>query len=139
MFFSFNINLFPHSTQYMLNIHCVKSARIRSYSGPYFPAFGMNTERYSVFLRIQFECGKTRTRITPNTDTFYAVIQSESSSRIFYFPANTTFKCLDYSENIKFWLVNEKKKWAINWKCAMNEKNVSELSKILEYYDQNLS
>ena len=44
--------------------HCVKSVRIRSYSGPYIPAFG---------LSIQSECGKIRTRITPNTDTFYAV------------------------------------------------------------------
>ena len=26
-----------------------------------------------VSLRIQSECGKLRTRITPNTDTFYAV------------------------------------------------------------------
>ena len=25
--------------------HCLKSARIRSFSGSYFPAFGMNTER----------------------------------------------------------------------------------------------
>ena len=31
-------------------------------SGPYFPAFGLNTERYEVPLRIQFECGKIRTR-----------------------------------------------------------------------------
>ena len=53
--------------------HCVKSVRIRSYSGPHFPAFGLNTERYSVSLRIQSECGKMRTRITPNTDTVYAV------------------------------------------------------------------
>ena len=29
--------------------------------------------RYSVSLRIQSECGKMRTRITSNTDTFYAV------------------------------------------------------------------
>ena len=28
--------------------HCVKSVRMRSYSGPNFPAFGLNTERYSV-------------------------------------------------------------------------------------------
>ena len=27
--------------------HCVKSVRIRSYSGPYFAAFGLNTGRYS--------------------------------------------------------------------------------------------
>ena len=29
---------------------------------------------WSVFSRIQSECGKMRTKITPNTDTFYAVI-----------------------------------------------------------------
>ena len=57
----------------MFDKHCLKSVRIRSYSGPYFPAFGLNTERCSVFLRIQSECGKTRTRITLNTDTFYAL------------------------------------------------------------------
>ena len=39
----------------------------------HFLAFGLNTERYKVSLRIQSECGKIRTRITPNTDTFYAV------------------------------------------------------------------
>ena len=32
------------------------------FSGPYFPAFGLNTERYEVSLRIQSECGKIRTR-----------------------------------------------------------------------------
>ena len=30
------------------DLHCVKSVRIRSYSGPYFPAYGQNTERYGV-------------------------------------------------------------------------------------------
>ena len=30
--------------------HCVKSVRIRSYSGPHFPAFGLNTQ-YSVRMR----------------------------------------------------------------------------------------
>ena len=47
-----------------------KSVRIWSYFGPYFPAFGLNAERYGVSLRIQSECGKMRTRITPNRDTF---------------------------------------------------------------------
>ena len=28
--------------------HCVKSVRIWSYSGPHFPEFGLNTERYSL-------------------------------------------------------------------------------------------
>ena len=51
----------------------MKSVRIRSYSGPHFPAFELNTERYGVSLRIQSECGKIRTRITPNTDSFNVV------------------------------------------------------------------
>ena len=53
--------------------HCVKSIRIRSYSGPYFPAFGLNTERYSVSLRIQPERRKMLCRITPKTDAFHEV------------------------------------------------------------------
>ena len=53
--------------------HCMKSVGIRSYSGLYFPAFGLNGERYGVSLCIQSKCGKIRTRITPNTGTFYAV------------------------------------------------------------------
>ena len=32
----------------LLLIHCVKSVRIRNYSSPHFPAFGLNTERYGV-------------------------------------------------------------------------------------------
>ena len=38
--------------------HCVKSVRIRSYSGPYFPKFGLNTERCTASLGIQCKCGK---------------------------------------------------------------------------------
>ena len=53
--------------------HCVKSVCIRGYSGPYFPAFGLNTERFRISLRIQSKCGKIRSRITANTDTFHAV------------------------------------------------------------------
>ena len=54
----------------------MKSVRIRSYSLSHFPTFGLNTDRYSISLRILSECGKIRTRITPNTDTFYAVLVS---------------------------------------------------------------
>ena len=53
--------------------HCVKSVRIRSYSDPHFPKFGLNTGRYGVSRHIQSRCGKMQTRITPNTDTFHAV------------------------------------------------------------------
>ena len=41
-------------------IHCVKSVRIRSYSGPHFSAFRLNMEKFGVSLRIQSECGKCR-------------------------------------------------------------------------------
>ena len=66
------VNIKPiYLNKYML---CVESVRIRSYSGPYFPAFGQDTDRYSPSLHIQSKCRKMRTRITPNTDTFYAVL-----------------------------------------------------------------
>ena len=44
--------------------HCVKSVSIWSFSGPYFPAFELNTEKYYVSLRIQSKCGKMWTRKT---------------------------------------------------------------------------
>ena len=69
------------------NYYCVKSVRIRSYSGPYFPAFGLKTE---IFSRIRTEYGeiqstspylirmrKIRTRITLNTDTFHTVYHGD--------------------------------------------------------------
>ena len=76
--------LLPHSqSSSNEKTHCVKNIRIRCYSGPHFPAFGLNTERYRLYkyrdteyfvsLRIHSDCGEIRTRITPNTDTFYAV------------------------------------------------------------------
>ena len=39
-----------------------KVSKYAVFSGPHFPAFALNTERYSVSLRIQSECGKIRTR-----------------------------------------------------------------------------
>ena len=53
--------------------HCVKSVRIRSFSGPYFTAFRQSTERYSISLRLQSEFGKLRTRKTSNTDSSHTV------------------------------------------------------------------
>ena len=53
--------------------HCVKSVLIRTFSGPYFSAFGLNMERHGVSFRIQSEFGKVRTRNTPNINTFHSV------------------------------------------------------------------
>ena len=49
---------------------CLKSVRIRRFSGPHFLTFGLNTETYRVSLCIQSECGKMRTEKTPNTNFF---------------------------------------------------------------------
>ena len=54
------------------------------YSGPYFPAFGQNMERYEVSLRIQTKCWKIRTTITPNADKFYAVVINPFQSNILF-------------------------------------------------------
>ena len=51
-----------------------KVSKYGFFSGPYFPALGLNTERYFVVsLRIQSECRKIRTRKTPYLDTFHTV------------------------------------------------------------------
>ena len=59
---------------FCLEPHCIKSAPIRSYSGPHFPTFGLNAERYFASLCIQSKCRKIWTRITSKTDTFHSVI-----------------------------------------------------------------
>ena len=52
----------PFFTSRVSNIHWEKSVRIWSLSVLYFPAFGLNTERYLISFRIQSKCGKIRTR-----------------------------------------------------------------------------
>ena len=46
--------------------HCAKSVRIRKFSGPYFPALGLNTEYLSVFIPNAGKYG-------PNTGKFHLV------------------------------------------------------------------
>ena len=58
--------------------HCVKSVCIRSHSGPHFSTFSLIWTEYEEIDWIHIyskcgKCGKMRTRITPNTDTFYVV------------------------------------------------------------------
>ena len=55
---SFQITRIRNCSTLTNSRYCVKSVRIRSYSGAYFPAFGLWTERYSVSLRIQSQYGK---------------------------------------------------------------------------------
>ena len=57
----------PNIYNYVL-VHCVKSIHIRSFSGPYFIAFGLNTEWYrstylSVFSQNVWKYGPEKLRI----------------------------------------------------------------------------
>ena len=53
----------------------MKIVRIRSFSGPYFPAFELNTERYRISSYSVRKRENTNQK-TPNTDTFHAVHDS---------------------------------------------------------------
>ena len=64
--------------------HCVKSVCIRSFSVSYFPALGLNTERYSVSPCLQSACGKIGTRKTPNMDTFHVFTQCKRQINLFH-------------------------------------------------------
>ena len=61
--------------------HCVKSVRIRSYSDPHFSRirteYGEIIRISSYSVRMRENLGKMRTRINPNSDTFYVVICRE--------------------------------------------------------------
>ena len=66
-------------SKYFVNLRCLyayllvcESVSIWSFSGPYFPSFELNMERYSISVRIQSEFGKIWTRKTPNMHTFHA-------------------------------------------------------------------
>ena len=62
--------------------HYVKSVQIRSFFGPYFPAFELNTDRYEVSLRIQSKCETMRTR---QSSVFGQISHNDSDSDLFTF------------------------------------------------------
>ena len=57
----------------LAGFHCMKGVQIRSFFWSVFSAFGLNTERYGVSLRIQSNTGKYEPEKTPDLDTFHAV------------------------------------------------------------------
>ena len=56
------ILFFDQTTITYLHYTVWNVSKYEVFSGPYFAAFGQNTERYFVYLGIQSECGKIRTR-----------------------------------------------------------------------------
>ena len=100
--------------------HNVKNVLIQSFSGPYFPALGLNTERHSLSLSIQSKRGKIRTRKTRNKDTFQAITTIQlmgnigikkipvyiyDGSKYYEWPSDCSLCCYDY------WNMYNKKAW----------------------------
>ena len=57
-----------------------------------------------ISLRIQFKCGKIRTRITPNTDTFYAVRLNHLQNAISKYLLNIFIYVREFSNTYDFCL-----------------------------------
>ena len=84
--------------------HCVKRIRIRSYSGRHFFRIFPHLDwiRRDTPVRMRENLGKMQTRITPNTDSFYAVSVTES-----FFKQNS--KC--------FWITSLQYYICVVWVC----------------------
>ena len=81
--------------------YCVKSVRIWSFSGPYFPAFELNMERYRVSLRIKSKYRKIRTRKTSNTGTFHIVkVKKSKYFKVIHSKRLNREKTSDFAEDV---------------------------------------
>ena len=64
-------------TKNIYTIHCVKSVRIWSYSGPHFRRIFLHSFEYSVFLRIQSDSGKMWENVDQNISKYGHILQSD--------------------------------------------------------------
>ena len=85
---------FPYPENVINPFHATDTAwKVSKYgviSGPYFSAFGLNTERYFVSLRIQSKSGKIRTRknsvfahVSHSVISFYILWKHQRFSNVF--------------------------------------------------------
>ena len=113
-----NIEVLPISNCEKADMHYLKSVRIPIFSGPHFPAFALNKERYCLSLRIWSGCRKIRSRKTPNTDTFHAVTRLTFHVRIKNKATllSLNIKATLLSLNIEFsrWKVRGLQSWCYN-------------------------
>ena len=76
--------------------HCVKSVHIRSYSGPHFPAFGLNTERYAVFVYWYYSVNK-QARIYLYTNIKTVMIKWQTVTK-----RSRTWTSLNFTKELRF-------------------------------------
>ena len=70
------------------------------FSGPYFPAFGLNAERYEVSLVFSPNAGKYGPEKTPYLDTFHAV-KGKVIYLLFVYSWLKNIKTIIYKPNTK--------------------------------------
>ena len=81
----------------LTDIHCVKGVRIRRYSGSYFTAFGLNTERYGISLRISVQL---RENASQNNSKYGDYIDSHEVKSMKYGDSRTYF-CESITESLE--------------------------------------
>ena len=78
--------------------HCMKRVHILNFSGSYFPAFGLNMDRYGVSLRIQSERGKIWTRKTPNNLTATCRFSQIGNTCLRYYRNSFSLRSTDFAK-----------------------------------------
>ena len=76
-----------------------------------FPAFKLNTDVCGVNLCVQSKCGEIRTRKTPNTDTFHAVLNIKIKYSI-----PTPFETFHWEKYARKWILADPY-------CPLQERN----------------
>ena len=67
----------------------MKSVRIRIYSGPHFPAFGLNTEKYSIISPYSVRMGENADQINSEYRHFSCSVNPQETVKNFIFCAVT--------------------------------------------------
>ena len=70
----------------VFRVHCMKSVRIRSFSGPYFPSFRLNTERYRIQTEYVFSSNEGKYAVTLSNifdRTFFTNIFTKTFTQVF--------------------------------------------------------
>ena len=87
-----------HKRLFLENLHCLKSVRIRSFSGPYFSTFRLNTEIY----RVKKRCGFKDYNAKKNNNVSHNYINSKKIPWVPNIGAKITKKFKKVNRDITF-------------------------------------
>ena len=98
-------------------LHCVKSVRIRRFSGPYFTAFGLNTERCISSYATRMRENKDQ----ENSECYFSqsksceIAQKLNIKKLFLEAKFSHCQCHNPDSNVNHTGYNHKTKWLINY------------------------